>query len=87
MQLCTLVLAEHNGGKLQPTTLHTLAAASQLGGPITVLVAGDSDSATSVAQAVSSIEGVAGVLTAAHPCLTHSLAEPVAGLVRAVQRK
>ncbi|EFN58693.1 hypothetical protein CHLNCDRAFT_140308 [Chlorella variabilis] len=81
--LSTLVLAEHKDGVLQPNTLHALTAAKQLGGPVTVLVAGEST--TSAAEAASKADGVAGVLTAQDPCLARSLAEPVAALLQVVQ--
>ena len=38
----TLVLVEHDGTSVNPATLHTITAASKLGGPIHALVAGDS---------------------------------------------
>lgn len=84
--LSTLVLAEHKDGALLPNTLHTLTAAKQLGGPVTVLVAGGVGSTTAVAAAASKADGVTAVLTAEHSCLAHSLAEPAAGLLGAVQR-
>lgn len=83
--LSTLVLAEHQGGQLQPNTLNTLTAARQLGGPVTMLVAGDSPAAA--AAAASKAEGVASVLTAEDACLVHGLAEPYAALLAAVQAK
>ena len=79
------MLAEHKSGQLQPNTLHTLTAAKQLGGPVTVLVAGDSPA--QAAAAASHAEGVASVLTAEDPCLAHGLAEPNAALLAAVQNK
>ncbi|KAL4458179.1 hypothetical protein ABPG75_013044 [Micractinium tetrahymenae] len=85
--LSTLVLAEHKGGALQPSTLHTVAAAAQLGGPLTLLVAGDASSAGAAAQAASRVAGVAAVLAAEDPCLAHGLAEPAAALLAAVERK
>jgi electron transfer flavoprotein alpha subunit len=87
VQLSILVLAEHKDGALLPNTLHTLTAAKQLGGPVTVLVAGGVGSTTAVAAAASKADGVTAVLTAEHSCLAHSLAEPAAGLLGAVQRR
>ena len=84
-QLSTLVLAEHKGGALQPNTLHTLTAARALGGPVTVLVAGQGIGP--VAEAASRAEGVAGVLAADDPCLAHGLAEPTAALLAVVEQK
>ncbi len=81
------MLGEHKGGALQPSTLHTVTAAAQLGGPVTVLVAGDASSAGAAAQAASHVAGVASVLAAADPCLAHGLAEPGAALLAAVGRK
>lgn len=85
--LSSLVLAEHKGGVLQPNTLHAVTAAGQLGGPITVLVAGDVASAAPAAEAACQVAGVAGVLLAQDPCLAHGLAEPTAALLAEVQRR
>ena len=52
----TLVLAEQKHGKLQPNTLHAVSAAKQLGGGVTVLVAGKG--VGDAAQAASKVEGV-----------------------------
>ena len=79
------MLAEHKGGQLQPNTLNTLTAARQMGGPVTMLVAGDRPAAA--AAAASNAEGVASVLTAEDACLVHGLAEPYAALLAAVQAK
>ena len=38
--MSVLVLAEHNNAELNPATLNTITAASEIGGDITVLVAG-----------------------------------------------
>ncbi|KAL4435030.1 hypothetical protein ABPG77_003855 [Micractinium sp. CCAP 211/92] len=62
-------------------------ARPQLGGPVTVLVAGDASSAGAAAQAASHVAGVASVLAAEDPCLAHGLAEPDAALLAAVGRK
>ena len=56
LQLSSLVLAEQRHGKLQPSTLHAITAAKQLGGDVTVLVAGKGIDAA--AHTVSAIEGV-----------------------------
>ena len=50
------MLAEQKHGKLQPSTLHAVSAAKQLGGGVTVLVAGKALEDT--AHRVSSVEGV-----------------------------
>lgn len=36
----TLILAEHQAGKLAPATLNAIAASRKIGGDVTVLVAG-----------------------------------------------
>ena len=38
--MSVLVLAEHNNAELNPATLNTITAASQIGGDVHVLVAG-----------------------------------------------
>jgi electron transfer flavoprotein alpha subunit len=85
MQLSSLVLAEQKHGKLQPATLHAVTAAKQLGGPVTVLVAGKG--IAEVASAASAIEGVEKVLVADDASLEHVLAEPAAALLAQVQSK
>lgn len=79
------MLAEHKGGALAPSTLHTLGAARALGGPVTLLLAGDA--LGGAAQAAANVEGVAGVLTAEDASLAHGLAEPTAALLAAVEAK
>ena len=87
-QLSTLLLAEHKGGVLQTNTLHAVTAATQLGGPVTVLVAGaEAEGIAVVAEAAGWAKGVAGVLSAKDACLAHGLAEPTAALLAAVQRR
>ena len=60
--MSVLVLAEHNNAELNPATLNTIAAASQIGGDIHVLVAGSGCGA--VADAAAAIAGVTKVLVA-----------------------
>ena len=53
--MSVLVLAEHNNAELNPATLNTITAASEIGGDITVLVSGSccpavSDAAPSVSR-------------------------------------
>ena len=74
-----LVLADHDSGVLKPATLNTVTAAGQLGGPITVLVAGADVQA--VAAAAAAIDGVATVLVADSPLYAHGLAEPLSLLI------
>jgi electron transfer flavoprotein alpha subunit len=56
LQLSSLVLAEQKAGALQPVTLNAVTVAKLLGGPVTVLVAGQHVGAA--ASAASKIEGV-----------------------------
>eukprot|EP00744_Colponema_vietnamica_P004844 GILI01007176.1.p1 GENE.GILI01007176.1~~GILI01007176.1.p1 ORF type:complete len:360 (+),score=126.13 GILI01007176.1:65-1081(+) len=81
----TLVVAEHNNQALSSATLHAVAAASQLGGPVSVLVCGQG--CDNVAKAAASIQGVSKVLLAQHPSLQHGLADAVAPTVAKVQRQ
>jgi len=59
--MSVLVLADHDLGALSPATARVVLAASQLG-PVDVLVV--ADDAAAIAQSVSSLAGVANVLTA-----------------------
>eukprot|EP01104_Vermistella_antarctica_P018950 TRINITY_DN7211_c0_g1_i1.p1 TRINITY_DN7211_c0_g1~~TRINITY_DN7211_c0_g1_i1.p1 ORF type:complete len:347 (-),score=96.93 TRINITY_DN7211_c0_g1_i1:120-1160(-) len=81
----SLVVAEHNGGVLNPATLSAVTAAGKVGGDVTVLVAGDGSSAP-VAQAAASIKGVAKVVHATSDALGHGLAEPLTDVVKEVQQ-
>lgn len=74
-----LVIAEHDNASIKPATLNTVAAASQIGGDITVLVAGEGCEAAG--SAAAAIEGVSKVLVADDAAYGHGLAENVAPLV------
>ncbi len=74
-----LVIAEHDNATLKAATLNTVTAASQIGGAITVLVAGHGCGA--VAESAAQMAGVAKVLLADAPQYAHQLAENVAALV------
>jgi electron transfer flavoprotein alpha subunit len=67
-----LVLAEHDNASIKAATRHAITAASSLGGPVAVLVAGES--ADGAARAAAAIAGVARVL---HADAAH-LAQPTA---------
>lgn len=54
--LSTLVLAEHAGGRTAASTLNVIAAARQLGGEVTALVAGKDTG--KVAEKVSQVRSV-----------------------------
>ena len=77
-----LVLADHDNGQLTGATLNTVTAASQIGGDIHVLVAGDASG--DVARAAAAVAGVAKVLVANGDSLDHGIAENVAPLIQEV---
>ena len=77
--MSALVLAEHNHGKLLPSTLTTVAAAAKLGGDVHVLVAGSN--CKPAAEAAAKIAGVAKVLLVDDAKYAEPLAEPLAALV------
>ena len=74
-----LVIAEHDNASLKGATLNTVAAAKEIGGDITVLVAGSNCSAA--AEAAAKVDGVAKVLVADNAAYEHQLAENVSLLV------
>ncbi len=77
--MSTLILVEHEDGEIRPATLNVVAAATQIGGDIHLLVAG-SDIA-GVADKASKIPGVAKVLVADDATYAHELAENLSALV------
>merc|ERR1740130_2563252 len=79
----TLVLAEHSDGQLNPATLAAVMAATQIGGPVSVLVSG-SDTDT-VCQQAAAVMGVDTVLHANDASLDHSVAENVTKLIEETQ--
>ena len=80
--MAILVYAEHDNNSLKSATLNTVAAASQMGGDVHVLVAGSGCQA--VADAAAKIEGVSKVLLADNTAYENQLAENVALLVKDV---
>jgi len=74
-----LVIAEHDNQALKPSTLSTLAAAAQIGGDITLLVAGNGCAAA--AEAGAKAAGVGKVLLADNPAYDHEMAENMAALI------
>ena len=80
--MSVLVLADHDNGQLAGATLNTVTAASQIGGDIHVLVAGDASG--DVARAAAAVAGVAKVLVANGDSLGHGIAENVAPLIQEV---
>jgi electron transfer flavoprotein alpha subunit len=79
-----LVLAEHDNQALRTATLPVITAAAQLGGAVTVLVAGKN--CMPVAEAAARIAGVAGVLLAEADHYEHALAEELAPAVAAAAK-
>jgi electron transfer flavoprotein alpha subunit len=82
--MTALVLAEHDGAKLQPATLAAVTAAAKLGGEVHLLVAGSGCRA--VAQAGAKVSGVAKVLLAEDGRYAEHLAEPIAALIVALAK-
>jgi len=80
--MSVLVIAEHDNVQLKGATHNVVAAASQIGGDIHVLVAGDH--AEQVAAQAAKIAGVTKVLLAQSPALADGLAENVAEQVLAL---
>ncbi len=74
-----LVIAEHDNQALKPSTLSTLAAAAQIGGELTLLVAGNGCGAA--AEAAAKAAGVSKVLLADNAAYDHEIAENMAALI------
>ena len=77
-----LILADHDDGQLAPATLNAVTAATQIGGDIHILVAGDATG--EVAKSAAAIAGVSKVLTADEAALAHGIAENVAPLIQSM---
>ena len=77
--MTTLLLAEHDNETLNEQTAKALTAATQLGGDVHVLVAGEG--ARPVAEAAAKLDGVAKVLLADDAVYGVMLAEPTAALI------
>lgn len=75
-----LVVAEHDNGKLAPSTLNSISAASSLG-PVDVLVVGAGQSCQAVAEAASWVKGVQSVFVADDPAFAHPTAESLCAAV------
>ena len=79
----TLVVADHDNAALNGGTLSVITAAKQIGGDVTVLVAGEGCEA--VANEVAQVEGVSNVLLADDAAYGHGVAENLTELVLACQ--
>ena len=80
--MSVLVVAEHDNASLNPATLHTVSAASQLDGDIHLLIVGSNCAA--VAEAASTAAGVAKVWVADDARYEHQLPEITASLVASI---
>lgn len=77
-----LVIADHNNETILPATLNAVAAAGEIGGDISVLIAGSGCDAA--ANAAAEIAGVSTVLVADADEYTYGLAENVAPLISGI---
>jgi electron transfer flavoprotein alpha subunit len=77
--MSVLIVAEHDNIALKSSTLNVLAAASKIGGDITILVVGEN--IQTVAQEAALAQGVSKVLVADDAIYAHQLAENIAPLV------
>ena len=77
--MAALVLAEHDNAEIKAATLNTVAAATEIGGDIDVLVAGSG--CTAAADQAATIDGIRKVLVADDPAMANRLVEIVAPLI------
>ncbi|KAI0511833.1 hypothetical protein KFK09_012465 [Dendrobium nobile] len=88
--ISTLILGEHEGGFLKPSTLSAVSAASSFGkdNSISILLGGSgSDLQKAALHAASTHPVISQVLVADANILMHPLAEPWADLVHLLQKK
>ena len=74
-----LVVAEHDNNEIKGSTLNTITAASEIGGDVSVLVAGSESS--SAAEQASKIAGISSVIHVDDPIYKNFLAEDLGNLV------
>ncbi len=79
MTIKTLVIAEHDHQSLKPATLNLIAAAKNIGGSITLLIAGTQ--CQEAAQQATQVSGVDAVMCADDAKFQHQVAETLAALV------
>ena len=77
-----LILCDHQNGQLSPVTLNTITAATQIGGDIDLLVAGDVSG--NVVKAAASIANVNKVLAANDKIFENGLAENLTPLLQSL---
>ena len=75
----TLLLADHDNATLKDSTNKVLTAATEIGGEVHVLVAGQN--AKPAAEAAAKLNGVTKVLLVDNDAYAHDLAEPLAALI------
>ncbi len=80
----SLIIADHDNAKLKASTLCVMSAASAVGAPIAVLVAGKG--AGAVAKEAASMAGVAEVIHADDAAYEHAVAENLAALVASMAK-
>jgi electron transfer flavoprotein alpha subunit len=80
--MTTLLVAEHDNKGVKDATAKALTAATAVGAPVHVLVAGKD--CRPAAEAAAKLAGVAKVLLADAASLEHMLAEPMAALIVAL---
>lgn len=76
----TLVIAEHNGETVTPSTLSCLTAASKIGGDVSVLISGKNIG--NVASSASNIAGVSKILTVDNDAFENPVGEDMANIVK-----
>ena len=77
--MSTLVIAEHDNNNLKGSTLNTIAAATQLGVDIHILVAGSD--CESVVTECQQVDGVSKIIHSNDPLYLNQIAEDVSALV------
>ena len=77
--MAVLLIAEHDNASLKDSTAKTVAAATALGGPVDILVAGQN--AKGVAEAAAKLSGVSKVLLADDGQYANQLAETMSALI------
>ncbi|MDK3019640.1 electron transfer flavoprotein subunit alpha/FixB family protein [Pseudodonghicola flavimaris] len=80
--MAILLFADHDNAALSEQTAKTLTAASQIGGEVDILIAGQN--AGGAAAEAASLAGVRSVILAEAEALEHRLAEPTAALIVAL---
>src|SRR5664279_4182043 len=83
--MTSLVIAEHDNANLKDTTAKTATAASQVGGPVHILVAGQGCDA--VAAAAAKLAGVEKVLVADDALYAKMIAETLETLILSLADK